>query len=87
MAHNHAQRVETLPVQPITLDNVDEVFDYAEWDVDQLNAGHEIREALKNGVRAILRCAPSCPDRSAAIRKLREARMDANSAITHRGKF
>lgn len=38
-------------------------------------------------VKTIVGCVPPSPDRSAAIRKIREARMDCNSAITHGGKY
>ena len=51
--------------------------------VDQVLSG----KALGNAVKAIVAGAPPSPDRSAAIRKCREARMDANSAITHAGKY
>lgn len=46
-----------------------------------------IRTALGDAVKAIVANAPPGPDRSAAIRKCREARMDANSAIAHGGKY
>jgi hypothetical protein len=35
----------------------------------------------------IIETVPPSPDRSVAIRKLREARMDCNSAITFDGKI
>lgn len=66
---------------------VDDAFDYHPWDRDQTEKGRLIREALAAGVKVIIANAPPCPDRNAAIRKLRDARMDANSAITHHGKY
>jgi len=66
---------------------IEDAFDYHEWDDAQKEAGREIRMALAIAVKTIVNNAPPCPDRSAAIRKLREARMDANSAITHRGRY
>lgn len=66
---------------------IDDAFEYHPWDEQQREQGKEIREALAMAVKAIVKNAPPCADRSAAIRKLREARMDANSAITHRGKY
>lgn len=71
----------------ITLDNVDEVFDYQPWGRHQVECGNAVREALVGAVKAILRFVPPGPDRAVAIRKIREARMDANSAITHYGRF
>jgi len=66
---------------------IDDAFEYHEWNAEQKAAGTRIRQALADAVKAIIAGAPPCPDRSAAIRKLREARMDANSAITHNGKY
>jgi hypothetical protein len=66
---------------------IEDAFDYHQWGEMQAAQGAEIRRALANAVKVIVANAPPCPDRSAAIRKLREARMDANSAITHGGKY
>jgi hypothetical protein len=66
---------------------IDDAFEYQPWTDAQVTAGVAIRVALAAGVKAVIAGAPPCPDRSAAIRKLREARMDANSAITHGGKY
>jgi len=66
---------------------VDDAFEYHQWTPEQIQAGKKIRTALADAVRAIIAGAPPSPDRSAAIRKCREARMDANSAITHNGKY
>ena len=66
---------------------IDNAFEYQRWNDKQVAAGKKIREALANAVKAIVAGAPPSPDRSAAIRKCREARMDANQAITHGGKY
>lgn len=66
---------------------IDDAFEYHAWTDQQVTAGVAIRQSLAAAVKAIVAGAPPCPDRSAAIRKLREARMDANSAITHHGKY
>jgi len=71
----------------LTIENVDDCFTYHQWDAEQMQAGTEVRAALIHAARVILNTVPPCPDRSVALRKLREARMDANSAITHRGRF
>jgi hypothetical protein len=62
-------------------------YDYHPWDQQQQNAGMQVRCVLQLAAERIIEHVPPCPDRSAALRKLREARMDANSAITHRGKY
>jgi hypothetical protein len=72
---------------PEVEDSIDDAFAYREWDIAQAAAGRSVRIALADAVKAIVANAPPCPDRSAAIRKLREARMDANSAITHKGRL
>jgi hypothetical protein len=64
-----------------------EVFSYKPWDELQEGKGLKVREALMEAVRAIIDNVPVGPDRTAAIRKIREARMDCNSAITHGGKY
>jgi hypothetical protein len=66
---------------------IDDAFEYHKWTDEQVEAGKAIRQALADAVKAIIKGAPPCPDRTTAIRKLREARMDANSAITHGGKY
>lgn len=44
-------------------------------------------EAVKDAALKLVKHVPPSADRSTAMRKLREARMDANSAITHGGKY
>lgn len=46
-----------------------------------------VTEALKLAYLAIVRNAPPCADRTVALRKIREARADANSAIAHEGRY
>lgn len=79
--------MKSVQVEVINEDNLEDCFTYHEWDDEQKDAGKNVREALMEAARVILVNVPPCPDRSVAIRKLREARMDANSAITHHGKF
>lgn len=64
-----------------------DAFTYHDWTVAMIEAGDHVRKALAEAVAVIVANAPPCPDRSSAIRRLREARMDANSAITHAGKY
>ena len=66
---------------------IEDAFEYRAWNEDQTQSGHQIRRALANAVKAIVAFAPPCPDRTTAIRKIREARMDATSAITHGGRY
>jgi len=64
-----------------------DAFEYHKWTPAQVEAGSKIRKALVDAVAALITGCPPCPDRTTAIRKIREARMDANSAITHGGKY
>lgn len=66
---------------------IDDAFEYHPWTPEQVEAGKVIRAALANAVKLIVQFAPPGPDRAVAIRKIREARMDVNSAITHGGKY
>jgi len=68
-------------------DAIDDAFEYHPWNDYQVAKGRLVREALAGAVKEIVRLVPPGPDRSAAIRKIREARMDANSAITHGGRY
>ncbi len=66
---------------------VEDAFLYHPWSEKQLAHGAKVREALELAVMVIIENVPPGPDRTVAIRKCREARMDANSAITHGGKY
>lgn len=66
---------------------IEDAFDYHPWSPLQVEAGKEVRAALAHACKVIVSVVPPGPDRNAALRKIREARMDANSAITHGGKY
>jgi hypothetical protein len=66
---------------------IEDAFNYHPWTPMQVESGTAVREALANAVKVIIAEVPAGPDRTVAIRKIREARMDANSAITHGGKY
>ncbi len=66
---------------------VHQMFEYHPWNDQQNAAGKVVRESLEKAACAIISVVPPGPDRSVALRKIREARMDANSAITHNGKY
>ena len=60
---------------------LDNQFTYHAPKKDQVSRYSEIREAGLDLAAAIYRCVPGCADRSAAIRKVREAVMTANAGI------
>ena len=66
---------------------ITDAFEYHKWDEAKIAAGQRVRQALSAAVMVIVQDVPPGPDRTVAIRKVREARMDCNSAITHGGKY
>lgn len=74
-------------VTPEVEKQIEDAFEYHPWTDEQIYRGKLVRSVLTDAVKMIINCVPPGPDRSAAIRKIREARMDANSAITHGGKY
>ena len=66
---------------------IDDLFTYQEWDAEQIQKGTAVRQSLAAAVKQIVANVPPCPTRTIAIRKIVEARMDCNAAITHSGKY
>jgi hypothetical protein len=75
------------PLTPELARDIDAAFDYQPWNEEQKAAGKAVREALAAAFKVIVREVPPGPDRTVALRKLREARMDCNSAITFGGRL
>jgi hypothetical protein len=74
-------------ITPEVEEAVKDAFEYHRWTVEQIRAGNFVRQALVDAIKAIIVNVPPGPDRTVAMRKIREARMDCNSAITHGGKY
>ena len=68
-------------MRKVTQQNLREVFSYQEPSDGQVGRMQQIRAAAAEFADAILEHAPTCPDQTAAIRKVREAVMMANAAI------
>ena len=66
---------------------VRDMFEYHPWAPEQEEKGKKVRDVLSYAVEVIIENAPPCADRSAAIRKIREALYGATCALTHGGKF
>ena len=60
---------------------LDDVFTYHPPTPEQAKAYENIRATARELVEVILNACPDCADKSAAIRKVREAVMTANAAI------
>lgn len=88
-------RTATLPLarlQPPELSlkqeqEIDRLFTYHSPDELQQSALLEIRESAKSLAYTICMFVPEGPDRSSAIRKLRETVMTANAGIVLKGVF
>lgn len=65
---------------------VDDLFTYHRPRGDQLEKYERVRRAAKALARVLIENCPSSADRSAAIRKVREAVMTANAAIALNGE-
>ena len=72
---------------PEVVKSIQDAFEYHAWTPEMIEKGTAVRRALSKAVEVIIANVPPGPDRTVAIRKVREARMDANSAITHGGKY
>lgn len=71
----------------ISEEELKDVMNYHPWDDEKIKKGSLVRESLGQALKVIIENVPPCADRSAAIRKLRDCRMDCNSAITHDGRL
>lgn len=73
--------------EELSLENIEDAMSYLSWAPDQFAAGNEVREMLTLAAKAVLRHVPRCPRRTLALQHLISARMDANAAISFRGRF
>lgn len=69
------------PSNRVTLDNVADVVRYRAPSPAQEYAHERLAMATEDFIKAILLNAPDCADRTAAIRKAREAKMTASAAV------
>lgn len=63
------------------IEDLDHQFVYHPPTPDQIPLYGELREAARQFAHVVNRCCPDGADKSAAIRKIREAVMTANAAI------
>ena len=66
---------------------IDHVFSYHPPTPEQIPKYEALRQAAKDFASVIDRQVPECADKSAALRKVREAVMTANAAIALDGKL
>lgn len=65
----------------IKIEDLDNLFTYHAPKGDQTERYGKINDAAKNFAKVVLENTPPSADQTDAIRKIREARMTANSAI------
>lgn len=70
---------------PISHSNVVDWFNYHAPDDVQTSHFEKIRQACTITARVILEETPVCADQQAALRKLKDAMMTANSAVATKG--
>lgn len=68
-------------LSPEEEENLNNLFTYHAPTGEQTERYRLINEAALNLARVVMENTPRCADQSAAIRKIREARMTANAAI------
>lgn len=68
-------------------EDIKDVMSYHRWDEVMVAKGEKVRAAIGTALKVIIEVVPPSLDRDSAIRKLREARMDCNSAITFNGEL
>lgn len=66
---------------------IEERFTYRQWTAEQVNHGKVVTGAGIDFASAIVEHVPPSPTRTRALDLIEEARMLANAAITHGGKF
>jgi hypothetical protein len=71
----------------ITDEELEDIFEYHPWDEDQISCGADVKKALAEAFRVVVISVPPCPTRTRALNAITDARMLANAAITHRGKY
>ena len=74
-------------VTPEVLEELEELSTSHPWTPAQLHNASQFRILWVGLMAAIIKYVPPSADRSAAMRKLREVRMDCNHAITHEGRY
>lgn len=70
----------------MTTEQIENWFSYHAPSSDDLVAYDKLRDAAKNFAKAINELCPESADKTAAIRKVREAVMTANASVACKGK-
>ena len=74
-------------LSPAVEQDIEQVFEYQPWNAEQIAKGKKVRDALAAAFKVIVINVPPGPDRTVALRAVREARLWSNSAITFGGRL
>lgn len=74
-------------LSPEVIAEIRNVFEYHPWDDSQQRAGMLVRNTLAQAYQMLIQEVPACPTRTRALNLLTDARMLANAAITHKGRY
>lgn len=66
---------------------IDAMFEYHPMSEEKQARGLLVRKAAADLIKVIVANIPPSPDRTVAIRKIRESRMDCMSALTFDGRY
>lgn len=69
------------------LEVIQDIFLYHPWDEAQKYAGERVRADLAFAFATVIDNVPPCLTRTRALNAIIDARMLANAAITHRGRY
>ena len=75
-----------MPISQDEQEALNDVFDYHAPKGDQVEIYEQLRESAKAFASIIMLLVPASADRSAALRKVREAVMTANAAVALEGR-
>lgn len=87
MEQKRSTLLSAAELTPELEEEINHLFDYHPWSPKQTEAGQLVRSSLAKCIKDIVAVIPPSADRSTAIRKIREARMDCMSALTHEGRY
>jgi hypothetical protein len=71
----------------MTEEQIRDIFTYHAPTIDQVELYNQINDAFMQCALVVNRIAPEGPGKTVAIRKLAEARMQANASIALEGRF
>jgi hypothetical protein len=66
--------------------DINELFTYKEWTPEEVQRGTDVKNALANAVKTIVKNVPAGQTRDQVVMDMIDIRMRCNAAITFNGK-